>query len=257
MSKKIHGKCRLCLKHTKLIKSHIIPESLYKLVYGDEAHKFITMSTDTSHHIELHQKGLREPLMCRKCDGDVIGQYDTYIASWLFQHAGHAFSQPRTILFKDVDYRLFRLFHLSLLWRFHIAEGQSYDAVDLGSDAETIREMLLDGDPGADNFYPCMMIIPHEIGEALAGGIFCPVATGEDGLPMCRIIAAGFLWVWFMVPNASDHPFLEACVKQDGSMHIIKGPPELTEKIKRELVELNLATYKAPNAHKLNNWGFE
>lgn len=101
------------------------------------------------------------------------------------------------------------------------------------------------------------MVCPFEEGDSFAGGIVCPIMCGTDAHPMCRIMAAGFLWFWFMTPNAYGHPFLDARVKREGTMHIIKGTPQLTERIKKELVELNLTTYKAPNAHKLDDWGFE
>jgi len=259
MSKKIHGQCKLCLEQTDLIQSHIIPELFYKSLYEKDTHKFITMSTDTDRNISLHQKGLREHLMCSRCDGNIIGKYDTYIAKWLSQHTENTFKQSRTTLFKNEDYRLFRLFHLSLLWRFHIAESNLYNAVDLGENAEVIRKMLLNGNPGEANFYPCIMIIPHKTNKILAGGIICPgpEPTGTNEFPMCRIMAAGFLWIWFMLPDANGHPLLEAYIKPNGSMQIIKGPPKFTDKIKNDLIEINLATYKAPNAHKLNDWGFE
>jgi hypothetical protein len=255
MGKAKKGRCRLCLKETKLIKSHIIPEPFYKHIYGNGPRKMIAMSSDSSRKIKLHQKGMREHLMCRKCDGDIVGQYDKYISELFFRHAEPGIDQVRTIRL-SVNYRMFRLFQLSLLWRFHIAESSSFDAVNLGDHADVIRKMVLDGDPGEANFYPCVMIWPHDIFTTLAGGIFCPVATGTPELPMCRIMLAGLVWIWFMVPDASGHLFLDTCVKDNGAMQIIKGPPELTERIKQELVEMNLATGKAPNAHKLSDWGF-
>ena len=256
MEKNKKEQCRLCLYNRQLVQSHIIPETFYKPLYADTTHHFITASSDETKKISLHQKGYREQLMCKKCDGDIIGRYDKYIAEFIFQHTSPVIDMPRSILVPGINYDQLKLFQLSLLWRFHIAESPAFKAVNLNNNANTIRQMLIDGNPGNETFYPCVIIGPHNVPFDLTGGIFLPVLFGTKDCPMCRIILGGLLWIWFMKPNTTDHPFLECCVKKNGLMHVIKGTPQLTEKIVAELMDINQATNKAPNAHKLGDWGY-
>ena len=120
--KKVIGQCALCCEQKPLCNSHIYPESFYKHIYAEKAHKFITLSTNISKAIDLKQSGVHEFLMCEGCDRGVIGEYDDYIAKWLYYDT---IPQPETYkysqMFKDVNYSQMRLFQLSLLWRFHIA----------------------------------------------------------------------------------------------------------------------------------------
>jgi hypothetical protein len=54
-----------------------------------------------------------------------------------------------------------------------------------------------------------------------------------------------------------NHPLSKTSVNPVGEMRILKGTPEITKWIKRELVEVNIATNNAPNADKLEQWGFK
>src|SRR5439155_233013 len=53
-----------------------------------------------------------------------------------------------------LDYRRFKLFHLSIAWRTGVAAGDDYAPIDLGDHQEPLRQMLLAGDPGRPTDYP-------------------------------------------------------------------------------------------------------
>ena len=255
--KKVIGICSLCHEEKRLCQSHIYPESFYKHIYAAKAHKFITLSTDVTKAIDLEQCGIREYLMCKECDQGIIGKYDDFIAHWLYYDTimrpeSFKYSQR----FQGVDYSLMRLFQLSLLWRFHVVKGHGFKAIDLGNEAETIRKMLLAGDPGNPAYFPCIMIIPKNLFNILSGGILCPVLAGTDQFPICRTIVVGIVWMWIMVPNATSHPFSELAVSPAGYMHLVNGTDEISEAIIRDFVELNRASAQQPNADKLGKWGF-
>lgn len=237
--------------------SHIFPESLYRSVYSEDAHKFVVMSTDSERRNELEQKGLREPLMCFECDNGIIGDYDDYIAKWLHEDSGCMTQRcGMTIRMTGVDYAQFRLFQLSLLWRFHAAQGHSFRNVDLGADAEGVRRMLAAGDPGSQFQFPCVLVCQPDIFESLAGGITCPIAMSHGEFALCRATAAGLVWIWILSWDASRHDLAPAAVSPEGEMHIVVGNNRLSYLLKRELVEIQAAAMAKPNAHKLPKWGF-
>jgi hypothetical protein len=128
---------------------------------------------------------------------------------------------------------------------------QYLPAIDRSSEQLGLRD-----DRGDRFFYPCVLLLPHEISEVLAGGLLCPVMTGNDASPACRVSAVGLVWIWFLMKDASRHPLAEAAASPSCEMHILKGAPDITREIKKELVEMNRATMRKPNAEKLSRWGF-
>lgn len=117
--------------------------------------------------------------------------------------------------------------------------------------------MLLTDDPGNQYFFPCVLLRPHEIYQTLKGGLLCPIISDDAPFTICRASAAGLYWIWIMSDDAMNHPLSKTSVNPVGQMRIIKGTPEITKWIKKELVEMNRATSKAPNAGNLKRWGFE
>ena len=61
-------KCFLCLSEATLRASHVVPEFFYKPMY-DEKHRFFTVSSDPERRDRMHQKGVRESLLCDDCEG--------------------------------------------------------------------------------------------------------------------------------------------------------------------------------------------
>lgn len=59
--------CALCLVNTQLRLSHIVPEFMYRQMY-DVKHRFFAMTAMSSERVRLHQKGLREELLCDQCE---------------------------------------------------------------------------------------------------------------------------------------------------------------------------------------------
>lgn len=68
--------CALCHEPGELRRSHIIPEFFYKPVY-DETHRFLQSSTDPADRVLTRQKGLREYLLCQRCETKLSG-WETY-----------------------------------------------------------------------------------------------------------------------------------------------------------------------------------
>ena len=74
--------CQLCLQEKKLIKSHIIPDFLYRRA-GMFDNNFV--QTNTVDNIEAGRPARRVPsgeyefdILCADCDGRIIGGYENY-----------------------------------------------------------------------------------------------------------------------------------------------------------------------------------
>ena len=101
----------------------------------------------------------------------------------------------------QVDYRAFRLFQLSLIWRASVASRQEFLSVDLGPHEERMRLMLLNVDHDDEEMYPCVMIAPaaHAI---LRRGILVPEPRRIEGHGAYRLMARGLWWIY----RVSSHP---------------------------------------------------
>ena len=107
--------CKLCQHSRDLCRSHIIPEFLFKPLYSDKKHQFIQMSG--SSNVRKVQKGFKEKLLCRECE-DRLNKWETYAAKVLFGGVEIGFEQMQDrILLHNVDYKKFKVFELSLIWR--------------------------------------------------------------------------------------------------------------------------------------------
>jgi len=160
--------CKLCGFEKKLIKAHIIPEFMYKDLYNED-HKFYEFSVQDI----LEGKKLKpfvqigefdKNILCSECDNEILGSLEKYAQKVLFGKnlapkdtpdcqnydlEGYEFSEC-----KNVDYKSFKLFLLSILWRSHITKREKFVLVDLGPHADRIKEMIWNNDAGEELEYP-------------------------------------------------------------------------------------------------------
>ena len=144
-------RCRLCGVEGELRSSHIVPELAFKPLY-DERHGAVehTISNGKSRII---RKGYRERLLCGDCESRV-GRFETKFAErWVQQSP---LPQPITAseyLIAEIDYREFKLFHLSVLWRASVSARSEFRLVNLGPYEAILRSRLLAEDAGeAEDF---------------------------------------------------------------------------------------------------------
>ena len=194
------GICHLCGDRTALVASHVFPEFFYEGTY-DESHRYISVTSHPRHRPRPMQRGLTEPLLCSPCDGQ-IGRYESYSATLLRRADAAVDQNQKGITLAEVDFTLFRLFGLSLLWRAHIARGHLFATVNLGPFAARIASMIRHEDPGE----------PHEFGFALAkvvgldthgSMITAPAISRYEGHRAYHFMARGYDWA-FVVSGRSD-----------------------------------------------------
>jgi hypothetical protein len=159
--KPVPGICKLCGEPSELQYSHIIPEIFYDLIYDENPRRFRAISADPSKKIEYPQQGIREHLLCRKCEGK-FGQLENYVKRSFIDgkivdgKRMQAIQMQDCIVLQNLDYKKFKLFLLSLLWRMSITTQDFFTNVSLGQrHEEKIRKALLDEDPLQPGDYPC------------------------------------------------------------------------------------------------------
>jgi hypothetical protein len=187
----------------------VFSEFLYGPTY-DEAHKHISISSHPYHKTKPFQVGMREYLLCQKCDGQ-IGAYEGYAAGILSKTDKSSTHDGRAIVIPDFDYSSFKLFGLSLIWRSHISSIHMFGEVSLGPHAERIRKMLHSADPGEPSRY-CFTLIKIEGAESANTVIQAPARTRFRGHNAYIFMAYGFEWLFITSSHSSslpkDYPFV-------------------------------------------------
>lgn len=210
--------CALCLGSGELQQSHIIPEFHYSALY-DERHRYNVLSTTARQKDRIEQKGQRERLLCRECELR-FSKLERY-ASLVFKGGAPGMEGSRAgnvVSVTGLDYAIFKLFLLSVIWRMGAARGSYFEKVDLGSHYERLRSMLLAGDPGPFDLYPCIFFgITMDPGE-VAGVMIQPTKAKSWGHTTYHVVVPGMKLVYFISSHRLGRPASQFLLQEDGSL---------------------------------------
>ena len=214
-------KCKLCHLDKKLCKSHIIPESAYGSIYDDK-HRVLEVS-NLQKELPKHQKGLREPLLCKDCEQH-LNKYESYFADKWFQNQLIPTRMSEEMLtINGLDYNLFKLFHMSILWRAGIASRQEFDNVKLDDHEELLRQLILDDDPGDPNQYSVfgyILVFPNNY-KVIKPLLIPPVEVELDNVPGFHVVFGGCVW-HYLLSNDLDLNQFPFILKDDGILHMLR-----------------------------------
>lgn len=212
--------CRLCQQSKPLLRSHIIPEFMHKTMY-DSAHRFFGLSGNVSRKVKIHQKGMREPLLCRDCEQQ-FGRYEKYANGIFF--GGQTYEIGRSenlILLSKLEYGPLKLFLMSLLWRMAVTSVDALKGIELGAHEENLRQLLLNENPGDPMTYPCLITAVMHEGVHVPDMIVRPGLGEIEGHRVWSFVAAGFLFSFVASRNGSPEGMDRAVLRPDGTMSIV------------------------------------
>lgn len=190
------GTCRLCQETVPLRDSHVFPEFLYYSIY-DDRHRAIGLAPFRDVKEKPVYQGLREPLLGDCCEGR-LQKLESYAARAMRRLPDASAVRPgKVVVAQNVEYRQFKLFQLSLIWRAGVATQPSFAQVDLGPHEPTIRGMLLARDPGEPLDYPCLLLRPYGP-ESLSGIVKFPGRSHIMTHRIFHMVAAGLIWIFFV-----------------------------------------------------------
>lgn len=172
-------KCRLCLnEYEKLCEAHIIPEFMYKGLYDDKNFFYkIVFSGDENVIGKLPQGKYDKEILCSECD-NYINKIGENFVSKIYEVLLDG-TQPTTGVkvnqipkrkminqvpghlaeyhFCNLDYKKFKMFYLSLLWKSSISHLDEFKEVNLGKHEEVLRNMIKMENPGEIKDYPVLI----------------------------------------------------------------------------------------------------
>lgn len=212
-------KCRLCLQEADLCSSHIVPEFFYSRLY-DEKHRFFGLSGDPEEQLLISQKGMREKLLCKKCESQFSG-YETYASEVLYGENFAAENLGAITSVGGIEFHRFKLFLMSLLWRLDATTLPFWRDVNIGSThREALRTMLLAEDPGEPWQYGCTIMRLLHDGKTFAGVISSPAAAKNDGHHLHAVVVDGFVFS-FCVSSHKPRSIERGFLQKDGRLVIL------------------------------------
>src|SRR4030042_6422490 len=148
--------CKLCGQRKNLIKAHIIPDFMYRELF-DKDHRIRQMRVENKMFKKITQRETGEfdkNILCEKCDKEILGNYEAYAKRVLYGGAPLSLPiKPERMFNKtwmpvgNIDYKKFKLFLLSILWRASITSRPYFSQVKLDHHENIIREMILNDNP--------------------------------------------------------------------------------------------------------------
>jgi len=230
-------KCHLCYREKKWQESHIIPEFFYRPIY-DHKHRVFIFSPEPTDKTKYEQKGIREKLLCWDCE-QILNQYETYARELFYgKHEIQISEDSEKYILGNIDYRKFKLFQMSLLWRMSISTKRYFSEVDIGVHNNIISNLLFAGNPGKSYNYGCLMTVCLiEIKDIKPEVIATPFSTRIDNHKCYVFLLGGCSWVFIVSNHAQSFPHKEAFLKEDGDLKIYKGNAknERVEKLTQEI----------------------
>lgn len=185
--------CALCKMNGDLQNSHIIPEFFYKLVYDPNPRRFRVISAIVSEPERFEQKGFRERLLCKDCE-QKLGRWESYAKKSFVDGQGLQITQQNiAVALSNLDYKLFKLFLLSLIWRMSVSTLDFFKEVRLGPYEEKIRLALINEDPLRPEQCACSMVVVQLSGKTYTDWIVEPTLARVSGRHVYSLVITGIL----------------------------------------------------------------
>ena len=231
-------KCKLCLSNKKLIgKSHIFPDFLYKDLY-DKKHRLHKVKLPEISTTLYTQTGEYDRhILCAECDNNILGKLDSYGKNSLIE--GIVEYKSKTIIhelrsnswgldvqfWSGLNYKSFKLFLLSLLWRSSISRRIMFEKVELAEHEEILRSMIYNGTPDEPDNYPCIIFRYDHVDKLPTGIISQPFQIGDKTSPSGYVFPILGLYLIFYLSESQKPLYDEiGSVNKKGEMAIIPLP---------------------------------
>ncbi len=189
----------------------------------DSDHRFMHISTVPEEKNKFLQKGVREYLLCEKCE-QRFSTYERYISQkFYYKEARDIQQNDKFFVAENVNYSLMKLFQISILWRSSISNLEIFGDVKLGPHENKLREMLLSENPGNDYEYSCLQFAVIMDNKKLADGLIMPPALFRvDSFRLCRFMFGGLIWVYVISSHNNQYRWKEFFLSENGRLIIHK-----------------------------------
>jgi hypothetical protein len=131
-------------------------------------------------------------LVCAECEA-IFCPYDTYGHRFFYReqlNTVHSDGELLVYQYENADAAKLKLFFLCNLWRASASTRPEFRSVDLGRWEPEIRDMIKNGDPGAPDRFPVILVRFQAMEENAVPAVY-PYRADVGGLPCYKMIMAG------------------------------------------------------------------
>lgn len=142
----------MCGEVKRLCEAHVIPESFFRKIKGDQATLLLIPSDKDAYQGKRPKGSWDSNILCAECDNWLNEKYDRFGSQVFLDHAGITFVFDTQLeewfpRFDDPDVDRIRRFALSVLWRAHHSQIDEYRSFSLGALVDRVRELVVDQRP--------------------------------------------------------------------------------------------------------------
>jgi hypothetical protein len=210
--------CKLCGFDLPLRRSHIIPEFLYAELYNAKRQMMAVRSTP-SPGLDWPQKGISEPLFCEGCEQHFNEHFEKpFKAMWVDAKPLPLQFMPGELCELSFDYRAFKLFHLSVLFRAGVSSDMMFQEAILGEHEEVLRDLVFRKDVGNPWQYPFFgyAVVHHETRKTIP--MILPAEISEYEGHRCMALMYGGVQWWFSLSFNRNREFERLGLRRDGKI---------------------------------------
>lgn len=186
--------CCLCQTEQRLIKAHVIPAGFFRSL-GDVAETLEIHTNKPGAHPKRAPIGVYDKsILCRPCD-NVFSPWEKHAQDVLlrdFSDTTAIYHGPAKLgwIVRTFDYRLLKLFFLSLLWRASVSTHDFYRRVSTGPFEQELRTMIVAGEPGPPDRFA---VILGRFDAPSYSAMLDPHPDRYNGVNYVRFYLAGFV----------------------------------------------------------------
>jgi len=200
----------------------------------------------------IQPKGMRQSgefesnILCLSCDNEKLGRLERYASLMLYD------GNPKVLEFREtpdgmiflycaeIDYKQFKLFLLSILWRASISTRPIFREVSLGPYEERLRQMLLNEDPGQQMTFPCVILTYLNIKDLPSDIVAQPARAKVDSGTVYKFMIGGMIYIFAVTKQITPDWFAEAAINSQGEMKIMFASPQLARNMLGNMMGLKL-----------------
>lgn len=239
-------KCKLCLKeYKKLCKAHIIPEFMYKDLYDEKGFLYIIEFKENKIKTKKIPKGKYDKeILCLDCDNyinEISENYVSKIYNVLLKGGEHDRGVkdgqipirkfipqiPQHLAeyhFDNLDYKQFKLFYLSILWRASISSLEEFEEVELGKYEQILRDMIRSENPGDVEDYPVLIFNCREDVSILEEMIHPPMKFKDKEGTIYLFQINGLVYTFYISKHRTPGYALNKTINKDNHLEIPIAP---------------------------------
>jgi hypothetical protein len=186
--------CRWCNTEQRLIRAHIIPEGFFRAV-GQGPQPLEVLSNTPGARPKRAPIGVYDTnILCGPCD-NIFSPWEQHAQEVLlrdFSDEAAVYHEGRKIAWtiNKFDYRILKLFFMSLAWRASVSTHDFYQRVSVGPFEEDLHSMIAAAEPGTSEKFA---VILARFDEPAYTAMLDPHPDRYDGINYLRFYLAGFV----------------------------------------------------------------